>query len=162
MRAVGAPWQAGGGCTRRAGAQPRAPIDLPLFPQAGKLLEQRPGALLSLGGLKHALQIPKRHAVAAEDAAGLVDWDVLPISAREPGGCRVIRRHDRKRIDSFHKGEQVDIAERDIVDVEGHEMSAVGECLLFEDQFPDAALRSSGFVGEQNAHAKLQRIVYGE
>ena len=96
---------------------------------AGKLLEQRPGVLLSLGGLKHALQIPKRHAVAAEDAAGLVDRDVLPISAREPGGCRGIRRHDRKWIDSFHKGEQVDIAERDIVDVEGHEgqRSAVAE-----------------------------------
>ena len=129
MRAMDAPWQAGGECTRQAGAQPRAPIDLPLFPQAGKLLEQRPGTLLSLGGLKHALQIPERHAVAAEDAAGLVDMDVLPISAREPGGCRGIRRHDRKRIDSFHKGEQVDIAERDIVDVEGHEgqRSAVAE-----------------------------------
>ena len=121
MRAAGAPWQAGGGCTRQVGAQPRALIDFPLFPQAGKLLEQRPGALLPLGGLKHTLQILKRHGVAAEDAAGLVDRDVLPISAREPGGCRGIRRHDRKRIDSFHKGEQVDIAERDIVDGEGHE-----------------------------------------
>ena len=45
----------------------------------------------------------------------------MPISAREPGGCRGIRRHDRKWVDSFHKGEQVDIAERDIVDGEGHE-----------------------------------------
>ena len=121
MRAVGVPWQAGGGCTRQAGAQPRAPIDLPLFPQAGKLLEQRPGALFSLRGLKHAIQIPKRHGVAAEDAAGLVDRDVLPISACEPGRCGGIRRHDRKRVDSFRKGEQVDITERDIVDGEGHE-----------------------------------------
>ena len=53
----------------------------------------------------------------------------VPGLSKRPGGCRGIRRNDRKRIDSFHKGEQVDIAERDIVDVEGHEgqRSAVAE-----------------------------------
>lgn len=145
------------------------------FPRRGSFLNSAQGALLSLGGLKHALQIPKRHAVAAEDAAGLVDWDVLPISAREPGGCRGIRRHDRKRIDSFHKGEQVNIAERDIVDVEGHEgqRSAVAEgghrafkgmpcrlaCFAGADRAGERRMRSRHVVGVQVPNKAAVRLV---
>lgn len=78
-----------------------------------------------------------------------------PITDGYPPSDRHLRR-------SSLRSERQSYRAKPSVDVEGHEMSAVGECLLFEDQFPDAALRSSGFVGEQNAHAKLQRIVYGE
>ena len=43
-----------------------------------------------------------------------------------------------------------------------YELSVAGECFLFENQFPDIALRPSRRVGEETSHAKLQRVVYDE
>ena len=97
---------------------PRRRIDANLFlafAEPRQFLQQGPGGLLALRIVQHAFERGERHGVAAEQAAGFIDGDILPVRAAERPGRLGVGRDNDQRVKPFHQQEQRLVVERSIV-----------------------------------------------